>query len=70
MMMIFGMFVFSIPTATYQSLQRSTSWRHTSNSRVGEIQHTSTLAGEDTITLDGSIVRSSGLNFVPDRICV
>jgi hypothetical protein len=37
MMMILGMFVFSIPTATYQSLQRSTAWNHASNSRVGSM---------------------------------
>lgn len=61
MMMIFGMFVFSIPTATYQSLQRSTSWRHASNSRVGEAPAYQYLGpGEDTITLDGSIVPEFG----------
>ena len=61
MMMIFGMFVFSIPTATYQSLQRSTSWRHASNSRVGAAPAYQYLGpGEDTITLDGSIVPEFG----------
>lgn len=61
MMMIFGMFVFSIPTATYQSLQRSTNWRHASNSRVGEAPAYQYLGpGEDTITLDGSIVPEFG----------
>ena len=61
MMMIFGMFVFSIPTATYQSLQRSTNWRHVSNSRVGEAPAYQYLGpGEDTITLDGSIVPEFG----------
>lgn len=61
MMMIFGMFVFSIPTATYQSLQRSTSWRHASNSRVGQAPAYQYLGpGEDTITLDGSIVPEFG----------
>ena len=61
MMMIFGMFVFSIPTATYQSLQRSTSWRYASNSRVGEAPAYQYLGpGEDTITMDGSIVPEFG----------
>jgi len=61
MMMIFGMFVFSIPTATYQSLQRSTNWRHASNSRVGQAPAYQYLGpGEDTITLDGSIVPEFG----------
>lgn len=61
MMMIFGMFVFSIPTATYQSLQRSTNWRHASNSRYGTAPaYQYTGPGEDTITLDGSIVPEFG----------
>jgi len=61
MMMIFGMFVFSIPTATYQSLQRSTNWRHASNSRIGVAPAYQYLGpGEDTITLDGSIVPEFG----------
>lgn len=61
MMMIFGMFVFSIPTATYQQLQRTTSWRHVSNSRVGDMPaYQFTGKGEDVITLDGSIVPEFG----------
>ena len=61
MMMIFGMFVFAIPTATYQSLQRSTNWRHASNSRVGQAPaYQYTGPGEDNITLDGSIVPEFG----------
>lgn len=61
MMMIFGMFVFAIPTATYQSLQRSTNWRHASNSRIGVAPAYQYLGpGEDTITLDGSIVPEFG----------
>lgn len=60
-MMILGMFVFSIPTATYQSLQRSTSWNHVSNSRVGSMPaYQFTGKGEDTMTLDGSIVPQFG----------
>lgn len=61
MMMIFGMFVFSIPTATYQSLQRTTTWNHVSNSRVDAGPAYQFLGkGEDTITLDGSIVPEFG----------
>ncbi|ENV09301.1 hypothetical protein F966_01957 [Acinetobacter higginsii] len=61
MMMILGMFVFSIPTATYQSLQRSTTWNHVSNSRVGSMPaYQFTGKGEDTMTLDGSIVPQFG----------
>lgn len=61
MMMIFGMFVFSIPTATYQSLQRTTSWNHASNSRFGTSPaYQYTGKGEDSITLDGSIVPEFG----------
>lgn len=61
MMMIFGMFVFSIPTATYQQLQRTTSWRHVSHSRVGDMPaYQFTGKGEDVITLDGSIVPEFG----------
>lgn len=60
-MMIFGMFVFSIPTATYQSLQRSTSWNHASNNRFGTSPaYQYTGKGADTITLDGSIVPEFG----------
>lgn len=37
MMMILGMFVFTLNKATYQSLSQKTSWRHPSNSRVGTL---------------------------------
>ncbi|MEB3754703.1 phage tail protein [Acinetobacter sp. MD2(2019)] len=61
MMMILGMFPFSIPTATYQQLQRSTNWRHPSNSRVGDMPAYQFIGrGEDTISLDGSIVPEFG----------
>ncbi|MFT0694134.1 phage tail protein [Acinetobacter bereziniae] len=61
MMMILGMFVFSIPTATYQSLQRNNSWNHASNTRVGDMPaYQFTGKGEDVITLDGSIVPEFG----------
>ena len=61
MMMIFGMFVFSIPTATYQSLQRTTTWNHASNNRVNSMPAYQYVGkGEDSITLDGSIVPEFG----------
>lgn len=60
-MMIFGMFVFAIPTATYQSLQRTTAWNHVSNNRVGSSPAYQYVGkGEDSITLDGSIVPEFG----------
>lgn len=59
--MILGMFPFSIPTVVYQQLQRSTNWRHPSNSRVGDMPaYQFTGRGEDTISLDGSIVPEFG----------
>jgi len=61
MMMILGMFPFSIPTAVYQQLQRTTNWRHPSNSRVGDMPaYQFTGRGEDTISLEGSIVPEFG----------
>lgn len=55
------MFVFSIPTATYQQLQRTTTWKHPSNSRVGDMPaYQFTGKGEDVITLDGTIVPEFG----------
>ncbi|MFX6884252.1 phage tail protein, partial [Acinetobacter baumannii] len=57
MMMIFGVFVFSLPTATYQTLKRQTNWRHASNSRVGDMPDYQFVGrGDDVITLDGSIM--------------
>lgn len=59
--MILGVFPFSIPTAVYQQLQRNTNWRHPSNSRVGDIPaYQFTGRGEDTISLEGSIVPEFG----------
>ena len=61
MMMIYGMFVFSIPTATYQSLQRSNTWNHVSNNRVGDMPaYQYAGKGEESITLEGSIVTEFG----------
>lgn len=60
-MMIFGEFIFSIPTATYQQLQRKTSWRYGKNDRFGDMPAYQFLGrGEDSITLEGSIVPEFG----------
>jgi phage protein U len=54
MMMAFGQFVFSLDTLAYQDLQRQTSWRHPSNSRVGaRPARQYTGPGEETIHLNG-----------------
>lgn len=64
MMMIFGMFVFGISTASYQQLQRSTEWRHSSSSRVGDMPAYQFVGrGEDSITLDCSIVPEFGMQL-------
>lgn len=57
MMMALGLFVFSLRTASYQELQRVTSWRHPSNSRVGERPAYQFIGkGEDSISLKGVIL--------------
>lgn len=55
MMMVLGLFVFSLRTASYEELQRATSWRHPSNSRIGNTPAYQFVGkGEDTITLKGT----------------
>lgn len=57
MMMTLGMFVFGLPTLTYQELQRTTEWRHSSTSRIGTNPASQFLGrGEDTITLPGTLL--------------
>jgi len=54
MMMILGMFVFSLPTLAYQELQRKTQWKYASNGRIGRRDAKQfTGPGDDTITLSG-----------------
>ncbi|CAN7258916.1 phage tail protein [Variovorax sp. LjRoot84] len=54
MMMAFGQFVFSLPTLAYQDLQRQTSWRHASNSRIGARPSRQFVGpGDDTFNLSG-----------------
>ena len=57
MLMALGMFVFGLPTLAYQDLQRQTTWRHPSNSRVGSRPARQCVGpGDDTITLSGVLV--------------
>jgi len=58
MMMALGLFVFQLSTASYQELQRSTSWKHAGNNRFGTTpSYQYTGKGEDNITLTGDIYR-------------
>ena len=51
-----GQFVFSLSTLAYQELQRRTSWKHASTSRVGARNARQFLGpGDDGITLTGWI---------------
>lgn len=62
MMMILGMFVFSLHTAAYQRLQRHTQWQHPSHDRVGRLPAYQYVGrGEDAITLEGSIIPEFGM---------
>lgn len=54
MMMCLGSFVFGLDSMAFQELQRQTSWKHASNSRVGARDaHQFTGPGEDTFNLTG-----------------
>lgn len=54
MMMSLGQFVFSLPTAAYQDLQRQSDWKHPNTSRVGERDAYQYIGpGDDCITLSG-----------------
>jgi len=55
-MMALGLFVFGLDTAPYQQLQRQTSWRHPSSSRVGLRPARQYVGpGDDAITLSGTL---------------
>lgn len=57
MMMTYGLFVFSLPTAAYKELQRQTDWRHVSQSRVNARPvHQFLGPGDDTINLTGTLL--------------
>lgn len=54
-MMILGMFVFSVPTASFDNLKRSLSWRHPATARVGtRPAHQFLGVDDETITLSGT----------------
>ncbi len=56
MMMALGLFVFATQTLPYQQLQRTTSWRHPSNSRLGMRPARQFIGpGDDSITLSGTL---------------
>lgn len=56
MMMALGLFVFATATLPYQQLQRTTSWRHPSNSRLGLRPARQFVGpGDDSITLSGTL---------------
>ncbi|MEM5528088.1 phage tail protein [Gammaproteobacteria bacterium AS21] len=56
MLMTFGLFVFSINTLSYQSIQRTTSWRHNSQSRINNSPSYQFMGqGEDKKTISGWI---------------
>jgi len=62
MMMSLGQFVFSLSTLAYQELQRRTSWKHASTSRVGgRNARQFTGQGDDTITLTGWFAPDQGI---------
>lgn len=55
-LMTLGMFVFDLPSLTYDQLQRSTSWRHPSSDRVGARAAVQFAGpGDDDIVLTGSL---------------
>jgi phage protein U len=61
-MMSLGQFVFSLSTLAYQELQRRTSWKHASTSRVGgRNARQFTGPGDDTITLTGWFAPDQGI---------
>lgn len=56
MMATLGLFVFVLQTAPYQEMQQEISWRHATNSRIGQRPATQFLGvDEETITLSGEL---------------
>lgn len=56
MLMTLGLFVWSLPTLSYQQLQRQTQWRYAANNRVGKRPARQFVGpGDDSITLSGWI---------------
>lgn len=58
-MMKLGGFAFTVATAAYRSLQRSTQWRWAAQERIGQHDALQFVGrGTDTISLNGTIVPS------------
>ena len=59
MMMILGMFPFSLQTTPYQSANKTNSWRHVKNDRVGKSPRYQFIgADEEPFVLSGKIGRA------------
>lgn len=57
MMAALGMYVFKLDTVPFQKLQRSTSWRWASNSRIGKRPSLQNIGpGDDNINLSGVLL--------------
>ncbi|MDO4708540.1 MAG: phage tail protein [Pseudomonadota bacterium] len=55
-LMAYGTFVFSLATAAFNDLQRSSAWRHPATERIGARAARQFLGvGEETLTLNGVI---------------
>jgi len=55
-MMALGLFVFGLDTVPYQQLQRQSTWRHPTTSRVGKRPARQFIGpGDDNITLSGTL---------------
>lgn len=55
-LMNLGMFIFDLPTLTYDQLQRRSSWRHATSDRVGARPAGQYVGpGDDNITLTGML---------------
>lgn len=70
MQMALGMFIFSIQTVAYQSLSKSTTWRHAKQSRVGVRDAYQYVGiGDTTVTLPGWIAPGQiGSSFALDML--
>lgn len=61
MLLALGKFIFSIPTLSYQDLQRKLEYKHVSSSRVGlRDAHQFTGLGNETLSLNGKVSHEFG----------
>lgn len=57
MLMIYGLFVFSVETAPFERVERDTNWRWPSNNRTGaDIVYQYTGRGEDSMRFTGVLM--------------